>query len=411
MKLLIVLACVTGSQGINYDALVKCTDYFGNDGVMCDGDCFPAVMWCNDLVPHYCADSGVMTNDLELCADDERWKDISCSLTGIYYGQEYPGERCSDCVDGTRNYCIYPQGLPEELPEILRSNMPTTCDCDSSNQSINYDALVPCTDTYYGGEGVKCDGNCYHAVTWCNDLVPRYCFDSGVMSNDLELCANDEFWKPISCSLTGEDGREYPGERCTDCVDGTRNYCSYPQGLPEELLEDKFLQILKSNMPTTCDCVSSQSHSQSINYKALVPCSLLSENDAMKCGGNCWPSYYWCNEKFRKRCPDSGVMTNNPLLCSQDERWSNLTCDIDLVGSQLVDGKLEPLNGTHYPGERCKCTTGTSNYCFYPNGIPEVFSESEKFIMRTACDCVSSTPSTFLAMIPVIVMIAAVGYI
>ncbi len=82
-----------------------------------------------------------------------------------------------------------------------------------------------------GGDGVMCDGNCYLAGTWCNDLVPRYCADSGVMTNDLELCTEDEFWKPINCSLTGEDGEEYPGERCTDCVNRTRNYCSYPQGL------------------------------------------------------------------------------------------------------------------------------------------------------------------------------------
>ena len=51
----------------------------------------------------------------------------------------------------------------------------------------------------------------------------------------------------ISCSLTGKDGQVYRGEKCTDCVDGTRNYCSYPQGLPEELLEDKLSHTFKSN--------------------------------------------------------------------------------------------------------------------------------------------------------------------
>ena len=247
MKLLIVLACVTGSQGINYDALVKCTDYFGGDGLMCDGDCLLAAGWCNDLVPHYCADSGVMTNDLELCADDERWKDISCSLTGIYYGQEYPGERCSDCVDGTRNYCIYPQGLPEELPEILRSNMPTTCDCDSSNQSINYDALVSCT-LYNGNNGMMCGGYCLHAAHWCNDRYRKRCSDSGVMTNDPLLCSQDERWSGIACDMDFGPAGLYPGERCTGC-----NFCFYPPERTHPILPlPKSLEFL----PRTCDCVS-----------------------------------------------------------------------------------------------------------------------------------------------------------
>ena len=260
----------------------------------------------------------------------------------------------------------------------------------TSSQGINYDVLVPCTDTYYGGEGVKCDGNCYHAVTWCNDLVPRYCFDSGVMSNDLELCANDEFWKPISCSLTGEDGQEYPGERCTDCVDGTRNYCSYPEGLPKELLKDKLSHIFKSNVPKTCDCVSSQG----TNYDALLPCTAdWNGNDGMSCGGKCLISAFWCNDKYRMRCPYPGVMTNDPDLCSQDEIWSYLSCNITFGSS-------------FFPGERC--TSGCANYCFYPQGTPEDL----KFL-PTTCEtvpCVSTAPSTIIiVMILVIVIIAAVG--
>ena len=249
--------------------------------------------------------------------------------------------------------------------------------CVTSSQGINYDALEKCTDRF-GGEGVTCNGNCYLAVTWCNFLTPRYCSDSGVMTNDLELCANDEFWKPINQS--------------------------YP---PEEVHKDKFLQILNSDFPTE-------------NYEALVPCSVMGENDGMMCGGSCLPSYYWCNDKFEKMCLDSGVMTNS-ILCWGDGvhgvNWfSNLTCDIDLVGLQMVDGKLEPFNGTtHYPGERCKCTgwtieTGTPNYCFYPDGKPEVLSGKDKFIARTTCDCVSNPPYFFIIpVILVIAMIAAVG--
>ena len=71
-------------------------------------------------------------------------------------------------------------------------------------------------------------------------------------------------------------------------------------------------------------------------------------------------------------------MTNDPDLCSQDERWSNLTCDITFGSGQ-------------YPGERC--TSGCGNYCFYPHGLPEDLSERDKSIMRTTCDCVSTVSS------------------
>ena len=60
---LLVLFCVTSSQGIDYDALVPCDD---NQGVMCDGDCLPAHWWCHDhpsLTDYHCMDSGVMTDD------------------------------------------------------------------------------------------------------------------------------------------------------------------------------------------------------------------------------------------------------------------------------------------------------------------------------------------------------------
>ena len=261
--------------------------------------------------------------------------------------------------------------------------------CVTRSQGINYDALVNCTDDTYGGYGVKCDGICLTAALWCNDLFPHYCADSGVMTNDLELCANDEFWKPISCSLTGEDGQEYPGERCTDCVDGTRNYCSYPQGLPKELLKDKLSHIFKSNVPKTCDCVSSQG----TNYDALLPCTAdWNGNDGMSCGGKCLISAFWCNDKYRMRCPYPGVMTNDPDLCSQDEIWSYLSCNITFGSS-------------FFPGERC--TSGCANYCFYPQGTPEDL----KFL-PTTCEtvtCVTASSTIIIVVILVIVIIAAVG--
>ncbi len=380
--LLIVLLCVTSSQGINYDALVKC-NYSHGDGVRCNGGCHHAGTWCNDhhatSMNHYhCKDSGVKTNDTELCLDDDFWKQISCDLT--IRGTNYPGERCTGCTTRTSNYCFYPHGLPDHFLEVF----PTTCDCISS-KSINYDALVKCS--FGNGEGVMCDGGCQHAATWCNDHHPtpqsmnhKYCKDSAVMINDTELCLNDDFWKQLSCDLI-IDGTKYLGERCTGCTTRTSNYCFYPHGLPDHHEEDKKF------WPTTCDCVSSQS----INYDALVP--LCSGNLGMMCNGNCLPPFLWCNDNFYERC--DGLMTNDPNLCADDQRWKNISCD------------LTQVDGTHILGKRCTgCTTGTSNYCFYPQGAPW----GEENLFPTTCECVSTTSSTaILVVIIIIPMIAAVG--
>ena len=152
---LLVLFCVTSSQGIDYDALVPCDD---NQGVMCDGDCLPAHWWCHDhpsLTDYHCMDSGVMTDDTNLCSNDDFWKQISCDINyTLHEGiTHYPGERCTGCTTRTSNYCFYPQGLPNIFRE--RELFPTTCDCISS-QSINYEPLVKCN--FGNGDGVMCDG-------------------------------------------------------------------------------------------------------------------------------------------------------------------------------------------------------------------------------------------------------------
>ena len=246
--LLLVLVFITSSQSLNNEALVTCTDDAGDEGVMCDGKCYPAALWCNDMMVDDCEDPGVMTNDLDLCSDDEFWKQISCNMT-VDGDKVYPGERCTSCTTGTRNYCFYPQGPPKDL----KSYLPTSCDCVSS-QSINYDALVPCSDN----QGMMCNG-CLPAAYWCNDKFRHKCGESGVMSNDPDLCSDDERWKQLSCDLT-LNGTHYPGERCSGCVNGINNFCFYPKGSPY-----KDRGHLENLLPTTCDCDVSDAFSNDVN--------------------------------------------------------------------------------------------------------------------------------------------------
>ena len=242
--LLIVLFFVSRSQSINYDALVPCTDDYGEDGVECDGVCRPAAGhvydagWCNDMLVEYCEDSGVMTNDTDLCSDDDFWKQISCDLT--WGSRSTYGERCTGCITETSNYCFYPYD-PHLDDDLFR----TKCDCNGT-QSSNYDALAPCKNN----QGMMCDGWCLPAAYWCNDKLRYNCDDSGILTNDEDLCSDDERWKEIDCNMTSRDGKVlYPGERCSNCTTGTRNYCFYPQGFREDF-------IIEDLLYTTCDCVT-----------------------------------------------------------------------------------------------------------------------------------------------------------
>ena len=104
--------------------------------------------------------------------------------------------------------------------------------------------------------------------------------------------------------------------------------------------------------------VSSETSAQSINYTALTPCSYsYSDSDwqGVICNGLCGPAAAWCNDKTNGYCADSGVNTNNPVLCSDEAFWRNISCDWTYPGGQL------------YPGVRCP---GTIKHCRYPQGSP-----------------------------------------
>ena len=70
----------------------------------------------------------------------------------------------------------------------------------ANSDGINYDALNPCNSA--DGPGVTCDGYCRSTLFWCNSHNPQYCGDSEVRTNDQDLCADDDFWKQVSCNVT-----------------------------------------------------------------------------------------------------------------------------------------------------------------------------------------------------------------
>ena len=118
--------------------------------------------------------------------------------------------------------------------------------------------------------------------------------------------------------------------------------------------------------------------SHGINYEALKPCNGI-QGPGVACDGLCRLTLYWCNNHDTQYCEDGEVRTNNPDLCSNDDFWRQVSCNVTL------DGKVNP-------GERCTgCTTGLSNYCFYPQG--KFVDLGNPDLMRTTCDCVKDKSS------------------
>ena len=111
-----MLSLMLGENHSKISALALCTDHVtDNQGVNCDGKCYPIALWCNHMFEEYCADSGLHTSDPGLCSNTTFWQDKSCNLT--YAGKLYPGERCT----GVFQHCYYPKGSPDVV------YFPTTC--------------------------------------------------------------------------------------------------------------------------------------------------------------------------------------------------------------------------------------------------------------------------------------------
>ena len=101
--------------------------------------------------------------------------------------------------------------------------------------------------------------------------------------------------------------------------------------------------------------VSSETRAHSINYTALTPCSYDDWDQGVNCDGLCRLAAVWCDDKIDLYCADSGVNTNNPVLCSNDTFWRNISCD-------------KTYRGQFYAGVRC---TGTIQHCRFPQGSPD----------------------------------------
>ena len=100
---------------------------------------------------------------------------------------------------------------------------------------------------------------------------------------------------------------------------------------------------------------------QKINYTALEFCTDKELNNphhlGLKCDDHCIGILGWCLKEDTYYCNEAGVLTNDPVLCSNHTFWKNISCDLT---SFYFHPSIHP---SIYKGERC---SGTTQHCYYP---------------------------------------------
>ena len=126
-------------------------------------------------------------------------------------------------------------------------------------------------------------------------------------------------------------------------------------------VKDKNIEILNNGSYDLIDRsdeqISKKERKERINYPALENCTIPSFADGVYCNQpSCVPNFQWCSKSQPNDCIDSGVKTNDAILCSNHTFWQNvnISCDIK-IGPKI------------YKGERCR---GAIKHCYYPEGTP-----------------------------------------
>ena len=112
--------------------------------------------------------------------------------------------------------------------------------------------------------------------------------------------------------------------------------------------DDDFRYVIKNNgsydlMDRSDEnvTVSNETSAQSINYTALTPCNasdtIIGKGKGVNCDGRCLHAAEWCNGESYRYCADSRVSWNDPVLCSNETFWRNISCDWTYEG-QLYPG-------------------------------------------------------------------------
>ena len=228
------------------------------------------------------------------------------------------------------------------------TNTTTGVKC-SDGQVLNWDSPSPCNATgRCWNDVLKSQHLSYEAQYTCQDkcILWREMIDNGVWQGvslcpgDQEICTPQQLRCPPTYSLHNMS------------TSPVRSYCYDDDDFRNNKKNGSYDLMDRSDENITR---SSETRAQSINYTALTPCNSSRSNgeQSVNCDRDCVNAAYWCNDKWDAYCQESGVNTNDPVLCSDETLWQNISCDWTLT--------------QFYPGVRC---TGTIKHCRYPRGRP-----------------------------------------
>ena len=274
---------------------------------------------CGDI----CLDNG----DLCECKDQE--------ITSGNYNGKYCCASNSSCTETTT-------GAMCSDGEVLDWDSPSPCNATGrcfrdvlKSQQLSYYAQYQCQD--------KC-------MSWSDMIDSGLCQGVSLCPGDQEMCTPQQLRCPPG----------YPSYYSLHNMATTpvRSYCYWDVVFRIYIKNNGSYDLMDRSDESLP--VSSENRAQSINYTALTTCNSNSDGygQGVTCDGWCGHAAHWCNDKRDERyCEDSGVRMNDPVLCSDDAFWRNISCDYTEYGQ-------------FYPGVRC---TGTIKHCRYPQGSPNKY--------------------------------------
>ena len=282
----------------------------------------------------------------------------TCSYPRTNYYYQY--RETSGIPEHKSNYqflcgdkCLYRDPIDDDVSEFCTCGNNTILDND---RFCCTPPAVKCNKTQEGAvchEGVvqsvnsdsRCNTKCYNDYFASKFLgqnahysCPDKCVDWKDWCHGVSFCDQDE-------SICGEELRCPDGWGKNKYIINTTPVRSYCHKDPQTLNDNAYDTIDRSDE----DVFKVDAARTRIDFTAIKSCERYSY-PGMECSGTCVLNNQWCSDESPSYCAESGIFTNDPVLCSNHTFWKNIPC-------------LQTINRTLVQGKRCK---GTIQHCYWP---------------------------------------------
>ena len=316
------------------------------------------------------------------------------SDTCEYDKWNYP---CGDvCIDDLhRHSCMCGDELISEVPIISITNRKYCCTHSTEKcrrtifgatcqqgEVLVADHLYLVAPDFVVDDSPLCHGRCYndyftsqHLGMYTHYSCPDKCIYWSGLCRGVSFCEGDEeiCGEDLRCPSKEVWGDSFvPVQKHLMPTNPVRSYCfgsdNNDNGIGTDFGNDHLFGGLAKN-DGRYDNIdrSDEDISQSdevgrpnINYTALEPCTEWSINNihhkGLTCGNHCLGIKNFCLNSATAFCSNAGVLSSDPVLCSNHTFWQNFDCNL----------KIESFFGlkpSYYPGKRC---SGKLQHCYYP---------------------------------------------